>query len=65
MRALVITPKNNHEFEFVFDLLKKLGLGVSSISKEELEDIGLSKLLQQADRSKKVSRNAIMKKLSV
>ncbi len=65
MRALVITPKNNHEFEFVSDLLKKLGLGVSSISKEELEDIGLSKLLQKADRSKKVSRNAIMKKLSM
>jgi hypothetical protein len=65
MKALVVTPKNSNEFKFVTDLLKKLGVGSSTVSKEELEDIGMSKLMQQVDKTKKVSRSEVMKKLSV
>ncbi len=64
MKALVITPKNDNEFKFISDLLKKLGVGSSALSQEELEDIGMSKLLRGIDKSKKVSRAEIMKKLS-
>lgn len=64
MKALVITPKNDNEFKFVAALLKKLGVGTSTVRKEELEDIGMSKLLREADKTKKVSRAEIMKKLS-
>ena len=65
MKALVVPPKNSNEFKFVTDLLKKLGVGSSTVSKEELEDIGMSKLMQQVDKTKKVSRSEVMKKLSV
>jgi hypothetical protein len=64
MKAIVVTPKSNDEFKFITDLLKKLGIGTSTLSKEELEDIGMVKLLNNVDKSKKANRSEIMKKLS-
>ena len=64
MKALVITPKSDNEFKFLADLLKKLGVSSSALNYEDLEDIGLSKLLRGIDKTKKVSRAEIMKKLS-
>ena len=64
MKALVITPKNNNEFKFVSDLLKKLGVGSSALSQDELEDIGMSKHMRSVDKKKKSSRSEVMKKLS-
>ena len=64
MKALVITPKNENEFKFVADLLKKLGVSSSTLSEDELEDIGMSKLMRGIYKSKKVSRAEIMKKLT-
>ena len=64
MKALVIKPKNATELKFVSALLKKLGINSSSLSLEELEDIGLSKLMRKSDKSRKVNRSEIMKKLS-
>lgn len=64
MKALVITPKSDSEYKFISDLLKKLGIGTSTLSREDLEDIGMSKLLHEVDKTKKASRTEIMKKLS-
>lgn len=64
MKAIVVTPKNNSEYKFLSDLLKKLGMNSSALSYEDLEDIGMSKLLRNVDKSKKASRAEIMKKLS-
>jgi len=64
MKTLVITPKNDSEFKFLADLLKKLGVGSSTLTQDELEDIGMSKLMRIVDKSKKASRSEIMKKLS-
>jgi hypothetical protein len=64
MKALVITPKNDSEFKFVTALLKKLGVGSSPLTQDELEDIGMSKLMRGIDKSKKATRSEIMKKLS-
>ena len=64
MKALVITPKDESEFRFLADLLKKLGVSSSALSYEDLEDIGLSKLMRGIDKTKKTSRMQIMKKLS-
>ena len=64
MKALVITPKNTNEFKFVSELLKKLGVGSSALSQDELEDLGMSKLLHDVDKTKRASRSEIMKKLS-
>lgn len=63
MKGLVITAKSKSEFKFVSDLLKKLGISSSTMSEEELEDLGLSKLMKSVDRSKKVSRETVMAKL--
>ena len=64
MKALVVTPKDDSEFKFVSELLKKLGIGSSALSQEELEDIGLLKLMHSVDKTKTASRSEIMKKLS-
>jgi reverse gyrase len=63
MKSLVITPKNDGEFKFLTDLLKKLQVKASALSQDELEDLGMSKLMHEVDKSKKVSRAEIMKKL--
>jgi 7-cyano-7-deazaguanine synthase in queuosine biosynthesis len=64
MKAIVVTPKNSNELKFVTDLLKKLGVGSSTVNQEELEDIGMSKLMRQVEKTKRASRTEIMKKLS-
>lgn len=64
MKALVITPKNDKEFKFLANLLKKLGVSSSALSYEDLEDIGMSKLMRDVDKTKKATRTEIMKKLS-
>jgi hypothetical protein len=64
MKAIVVTPKNRNELKFVTDLLKKLGVGSSTVNQEELEDIGMSRLMRQVDKTKRSSRTEIMKKLS-
>lgn len=64
MKAIVVTPKNSSEFKFLSDLLNKLGINSSSLSYEDLEDIGMSKLLRDVDKTKKASRTEVMKKLS-
>lgn len=62
---MVITPKNSTELKFVTELLNKLGVGSSLLSDEEVEDLGLVKLMRKVDRTKKVSRTSIIKKLSM
>lgn len=64
MNPVVITPKNKKEFDFVSQLLLKLNISSRSLSTEEIEDLSMSKLMRGVDRSKKVSRKAIMKKLN-
>ena len=64
MKAIVITPKSDNEFKFVSDLLKKLGIGTSTLTKDEIEDIGMLKLLNEVDKSRRATRSEIMKKLS-
>ena len=63
MKAMIITPKSRTEFKFINDLLKKLGISSATMTEEELEDAGLSKMLKAADKTKKVSRESIVQKL--
>ena len=64
MKSVVITPRNRKELLFVNALLKKLGISSKLLTVEEMEDFGLGILMKEADRSKKVSKNIILKKLS-
>lgn len=63
MKALVIKPHSQSEIKFLSALLKKLGIVSKWMDVEEIEDIGFSMLMKQANRHKKVSRESIMKKL--
>ena len=65
MKAVVITPKSEKEFKFLTDLLKKLNIISATMSEEELEDLGLSKMLKNVDKTKKTSRQHVMNKLKV
>ena len=44
MRALVVTPRNDREFKFLADLLKKLGINSSSLTEEEIEEIKTARI---------------------
>lgn len=63
MKSLVITPRNQSESKFLLDFFEKIGLHPTSISEESLEDIGLSRMLNEVDKSQKVSREVVMQKL--
>jgi len=62
-RALVVKPQNEADIKFLSDLFGKLGMSSRVIESETVEDIGLAELMKNVDRSKKVSRETIMKKL--
>jgi hypothetical protein len=63
MKALLVRSNNRAEMKFIADLLKKLGVSTMEISDEDVEDYGMSILMKDVDRSKKVSREIVMKKL--
>ena len=63
MKSFVITPANNQEAEFLASLFKKMKIKTSILDEDEKEEIALEKLMKEADRSKKVSREAVMKNL--
>lgn len=63
MKAIVIKTKNKVEHKFLSDLLNKLGISSGIISDEEMEDLAFSRMMKDVDRTKKVSRETIMKKL--
>ena len=63
MKALVVKSKDESEMKFISDLLKKLRITTIEIDLEEIEDLGMSILMKEVDRNKKVSREVVMKKL--
>lgn len=63
MSTIVVSPKNKEEFQFLSELLLKLNIRVKVISDEEIEDLGLSLLMKDVDRSDFVSEDEVMMKL--
>lgn len=61
---MVITLKNQNEYRFISNLLQKLGIAAATMTEEEMEDLGLSQMLKEVDKSKKVHRKAVMRKLT-
>ncbi len=64
METLLIRTKNKTELQLIFDLLKKMRIETKVISTEEQEDLGLIKMMKEADRTQKVSREKIFAKLN-
>ena len=64
MESFVVKPKNKTEFQLLFEMFKKMNIQNKILSEEEQEDIGLLKLMKEADRTEKVSREKVFAKLS-
>jgi len=63
MESIVITPKTEDEAKLITDLLKKMNISSNVITDEEKEDLGLLKMMNEADTNDLVSREEIMRKL--
>lgn len=63
MDALIIKSKNRSDLKLIKELVKKMGIESKSLSEEEIEDLGLTLLMKQTDRSKTVSRKTVIDKL--
>ncbi len=64
MESLIITPADDEELTLIKAVLEKMNLKIMVLSDEEKGDMGLGLLMSQADRSKTISREEVMKKLS-
>ncbi|MCX7737424.1 MAG: hypothetical protein N2319_12030 [Candidatus Kapabacteria bacterium] len=63
MNTILVSPKNDKEFQLISDLFSKMKIKIKVLSSEEKEDLYFGELMKEADRTKKVSRETIMKKL--
>ena len=64
MEALIVQAKDRVELKFISDLLKKMQIESKLLTEEQQENLGLIKLMKEADRTQKVSREKVMDKLS-
>ncbi len=63
MDSLVVNPQNKAELKLLAELLKRLQIPNRVLTEEEKEDLGLARMMAEADRSEKVSREQVMAKL--
>lgn len=63
MKTIVVTPKNENDFEFLTALLEKLKYEVKILYDEEKEDMGLLKAMLEEKKGDYVSEDEIMKAL--
>lgn len=64
MEALVIKSDSKKDLNKLKKLIQDMGMESTLLSNEDIEDLGLSILIEEADRNQKVSRDEIMKKLN-
>lgn len=60
METLIIQSENSRDIKLLKEIVTKMGLKSAQLSKEQAEDIGLSLLMKEADRSKTISRKTVM-----
>ncbi len=63
MDVLVIEPNSDDNLQLLIELAKKLGSKVTTIKKEEAEDLAFLTLMKEEKTGIKVSRSLIMDKL--
>ena len=64
MKGLVISFDKDSDFQLLQNLLKKLGLRSKAISEDEVLDFGLSIAMKEVDKSKTISKERVIRKLS-
>jgi len=63
MESLLIEPKTKSELQFISEFLKRMHIKTKTLSTEDKEDLGMSKLMKQADRKQKVTKQQVLSKL--
>ena len=63
METLIVTVKDENEMQLLSDMLKKMKISAKKLFDEDREDIGLSKLMREVNRSEKGSKEQVMKSL--
>jgi len=63
MESIIINPKTQDEVRLIQDLLDKMNISSKIITDEEKEDMGLLAMMEEVDRSDRVPRDDVMKKL--
>lgn len=61
--ALVIPAPTAKQREAIMNLLDRLGLSSHRLSEEDLLDLGLSKMLREVDRTKRVPASEVARLL--
>jgi hypothetical protein len=60
MKTLVVTPGDEKDFAFLFELLKKLGFDTQVLYDEDIEDIGLLKAMIEEKKADYVTEDEVM-----
>jgi hypothetical protein len=63
MKTLIITPKDEKDFSFLSELLKKLGFETHVVYDEDKEDMGLLKAMLEEKKDEYVTEQEVMKSL--
>lgn len=63
MDTILVSPKDIKEFQLISDIFSKMKIKTKVLSSDEKEDLYFGELMKEADRTQKVSREVIMKKL--
>jgi hypothetical protein len=63
MGSILITTINKTDLQLFIDLAKRVGVKASSVSDEELLDLGLLNALEEGKKTKFVPRDRVMDKL--
>jgi hypothetical protein len=63
METILITSKNKSDIDLLRKLVEKMGLSFISLNDEEREDIGMLRALLEVDRTQKVPKSTVIKKI--
>jgi hypothetical protein len=63
METILISSKNKSDMDLLQKLAKKLGLSYIYLNEEDREDIALLRALDEVDRSQKVSKARVLRKI--
>lgn len=64
MASILVNAHGSAQVKLVRSVLKKMGIESTVLSASDAEDIALGLLMSKVDRTKKVSRSTVMKKLA-
>ncbi len=63
MSTVILTSDSKKDLDLIIKLAKKLGIGIKELSKEEIEDIGLSAAIKEGKTGEYIDTDSFLKTL--